>query len=143
MHWPDDSRWRRDLTPGDHELARTGLTFPHAFVNTCMCSPSRATLLTGRMPAEHGVVLTHTRGGARPTPASLAATVRRAAGRSIRDGVPVAKGLRSFVRLSVRTATGTPQREEPELSAKLPNLATLLRTAGNEVAYRGKWHLVA
>src|SRR3954451_596960 len=106
--------------PSHAELARTGVTFTRAFANTCMCSPSRATLLTGRMPAEHGVLLTHTRGGARPTPANLLATLRGAAGRSIRDGVPVARGLRSFARLSLRTATGTPQREEPELSSHLP-----------------------
>jgi arylsulfatase A-like enzyme len=43
--------------------------------------------------------------------------------------------------MSVRTVTGTPQRAEPELSARLPNLATLLRPAGYEVAYHGKWHL--
>jgi arylsulfatase A-like enzyme len=125
----------------DHELARTGLTFTQAFVNSCMCSPSRATLLTGRMPAEHGVVLTHTRGGARPTAAKLLATLQGAAGRSIRDGVGVTSGLHSLARMSVRTVTGTPQRSEPELSARLPNLATLLRPAGYEVAYRGKWHL--
>jgi choline-sulfatase len=141
MHWPDEPGWLANLTPNDAELARTGLTFTGAFVNSCMCSPSRATLLTGRMPAEHGVVLTHTRGGARPTPQNLLATIRGAAGRSIRDGVPIARGLQSFARISLRTATGTPQREEPELSPRLPNLATLLRKAGYEVAYRGKWHL--
>jgi arylsulfatase A-like enzyme len=141
MHWPDEPGWLASLTPNDAELARTGLTFTHAFVNTCMCSPSRATLLTGRMPAEHGVVLTHTRGGARPTPGRLFETVRAAAGRSIRDGVPVVAGLRSAARMGVRMATGTPQREEPELSHTLPNLATLLRPAGYEVAYRGKWHV--
>ena len=141
MHWPRDPGWMTGLMPNDTELARTGLTFTHAFVNTCMCSPSRATLLTGRVAAEHGVVLTHTRGGARPTPGRLLATVRGAAGRSFRDSVPVATGLRSIVRMSVRTATGGPQRSEPELSPRLPNLATLLRPAGYEVAYRGKWHL--
>jgi arylsulfatase A-like enzyme len=141
MHWPDRPGWLRDLTPNDAELRRTGLTFTQAFVNSCMCSPSRATLLTGRMPAEHGVLLTHTRGGARPTPVNLLATVAGAAGRSIRDGVPLARGLRSFARLSARSVIGTAQREEPELTARLPNLATLLRGAGYEVAYRGKWHL--
>jgi choline-sulfatase len=141
MHWPTDGGWLASLTPNDAELARTGLTFTRAFANTCMCSPSRATLLTGRMPAEHGVLLTHTRGGARPTPANLIATIRRAAGRSLRDRVPVATGLRSFARLSARTATGTTQRAEPELSPRLANLATLLRPAGYEVSYRGKWHL--
>ena len=141
MHWPDEPGWLDRLMPNDAEIRRTGLTFNRAFVNTCMCSPSRATLLTGRMPAEHGVLLTHTRGGARPTPANLVATVRGAAGRSLRDGIPLAAGLGNLARISLRTATGTPQRVEPELDARLPNLATLLRAAGYEVQYRGKWHL--
>lgn len=141
MHWPDDPGWLRSLMPAHHELARTGLTFTRAFTNTCMCSPSRATMLTGRMPAEHGVVLTHTRGGARPTGRNLAATLRAAAGRSIRDGVPPVTGTRAFGRMALRMATGTPQRDEPELRPGTPNLATLLRAAGYEVAYRGKWHL--
>ncbi|MGZ5315728.1 MAG: sulfatase-like hydrolase/transferase, partial [Solirubrobacterales bacterium] len=59
-HWPDDPGWLRELTPNDHALAATGLTFDNAFCNTAMCSPSRATLLTGTYPAQHGVTLTHT-----------------------------------------------------------------------------------
>jgi choline-sulfatase len=141
MHWPDDAGWLRGLMPANAELARTGVTFTRAFANSCMCSPSRATLLTGRMPAEHGVVLTHTRGGARPTPRNLVATAQAGAGRAMRDGVPPAAGLRAFSRMALRTVTGTPQRREPELRPEMPNLATLLRTAGYEVAYKGKWHL--
>ena len=127
--------------PSNAELARTGLSFTRAFVNSCMCSPSRATLFTGRMPAEHGVVLTHTRGGARPTPANLLATARAGAGRSVRDGVSPITGVRALSRMALRTATGTPQRAEPELRPQMPNLATLLRAAGYEVVYKGKWHL--
>ena len=59
-HWPDEPGWLRELTPNEHELASTGLTFRNAFCNSSMCSPSRATLLTGRYPAQHGVTLTHT-----------------------------------------------------------------------------------
>src|SRR5918998_1158687 len=106
MHWPQTPGWLAELMPNDAELARTGLTFSQAFVNSCMCSPSRATLLTGRMPAEHGVLLTHTYGGARPTPGNLLATVRAGAGRSVRDGVPPAKGMRSLGRMALRTTTG-------------------------------------
>ena len=141
MHWPEDSGWTAQLMPNDHELARTGLSFTHAFVNSCMCSPSRATLLTGRMPAEHGVLLTHTQGGARPTPGNLVATVRAGAGRSVRDGVPPQVGMRSLGRMVLRRATGAPRRAEPELQASTPNLATRLRAAGYEVVYKGKWHL--
>ena len=131
----------RELAPADAELRRTGLTFTQAFVNTCMCSPSRATLLTGLLPAGHGVTLTHTDGGARPTPARLAGVVASAATADRRDGVPPLLGLRNMGRMLLRSVTGTPQRAEPELSPATPNLATLLRAAGYHVAFKGKWHL--
>ena len=64
MHWPEDQEWLDDLMPADAELARTGVTFEETSIASCMCSPSRASLFTGRWPAEHGVDLTLTRGGA-------------------------------------------------------------------------------
>jgi len=106
-----------------------------------MCSPSRATLLTGLLPAGHGVTLTHTDGGARPTAARLAGVLAGALTADRRDGVPPLVGLRNLGRLALRSATGAPQRVEPELSPATPNLATLLRAAGYHVAIKGKWHL--
>jgi choline-sulfatase len=127
--------------PADAELARTGLTFTQGFVSTCMCSPSRASLLTGLLPAGHGVTLTHTDGGARPTPGRITGVIRDAATADRRDGVPQLLGLQNLGRLIVRSVTGTPQADEPELSPSTPNLATLLRAAGYHVAFKGKWHL--
>ena len=141
QHWPDNAGWLRSLTPADTELARTGLRFTQAFVNSCMCSPSRATMLTGLLPAGHGVTLTHTDRGARPTPANVLSVLRAAATADRRDGVPPAIGLRSVARMLGRSVTGTPQRDEPVLQPSTPNLATLLRAAGYHVAYKGKWHL--
>jgi len=43
-------------TPNIDRLARNGLHFSNAFVTTSLCSPSRATLLTGRPMRVHGVV---------------------------------------------------------------------------------------
>src|SRR5690349_2202911 len=113
QHWPDDAAWRRDLMPAGAELERTGLRFTEAFVNSCMCSPSRATLLTGLLPAGHGVTLTHTDGGARPTPRTIADVLRSAAAADRRDGVPVTQGLKALGRLLGRSVAGTPQRLEP------------------------------
>jgi choline-sulfatase len=141
QHWPDDPAWRRELMPTDAELARTGLTFTDAFVNSCMCSPSRATLLTGLLPAGHGVTLTHTDRGARASVRNIAAVVAGAVTADRQDGIPRARGMRNLGRLVTRSITGTPQRDEPELSPQTPNLATLLRAAGYHVAYKGKWHL--
>ena len=89
-HWPDEPGWLRSLMPNDAELARTGLSFKNAFCNTAMCSPSRATLLTGRYPAEHGVGLTLTGAALRPDPrntpsvaAAMAGILRRREARRV------------------------------------------------------------
>lgn len=42
-------------TPNIDQFARTGLRFLNAFVSTPICSPSRATLFTGRLPRQHGI----------------------------------------------------------------------------------------
>ena len=63
--------------PNDTELARTGLSFEKAFCNTAMCSPSRATLFTGRYPGEHGVGLTLTAADLRPDPRNTPSVVAR------------------------------------------------------------------
>jgi arylsulfatase A-like enzyme len=56
QHFPRD--WARRNLPGLTRLQRHGLTFENAFCNACMCSPSRATLMTGYFPAQHGVKYT-------------------------------------------------------------------------------------
>jgi arylsulfatase A-like enzyme len=42
-------------TPNLDRLAASGTRFDNFFVATPVCSPSRATLLTGRIPSQHGV----------------------------------------------------------------------------------------
>lgn len=42
-------------TPNIDRLAAAGVRFESFFVATPVCSPSRATLLTGRIPSQHGV----------------------------------------------------------------------------------------
>ena len=138
-HWPAESGWLRSLMPNDAELARTGLSFEQAFCNTAMCSPSRATLFTGRWPAEHGVDLTLTAADLRPDPRnapSVAATMGRVLARR---EAPARRALRAFARGAL--GLGESRGGETELPASLPNLATLLAARGYRVAYKGKWHL--
>ncbi len=42
-------------TPNLDRLAATGTQFDNFFVATPVCSPSRATLLTGQVPSQHGI----------------------------------------------------------------------------------------
>ena len=43
-------------TPHMDELAEKGIHFKNTFVTTALCSPSRATILTGQYMHSHGVV---------------------------------------------------------------------------------------
>lgn len=53
MHWP--AGWAEANLPSRNRLLNHGLQFTNAHCNTAACSPSRATLLTGLYPAQHGV----------------------------------------------------------------------------------------
>jgi len=53
QHFPPG--WAERNLPGMERLKRHGLAFERTFCNAAMCSPSRATLMTGFFPAQHGV----------------------------------------------------------------------------------------
>ena len=50
--------WTQKNLPGFTALQKNGITFTKAFTNACMCSPARATLMTGLFPAQHNVTAT-------------------------------------------------------------------------------------
>lgn len=97
MHFP--AGWEEENLPGITRLKANGVSFENAFCNAAMCSPSRASLLTGLYPAQHGVKYT------------------------IEESMP---------------DDAYPQ---VELSTDLVNLASVMKAAGYEMAYKGKWHL--
>lgn len=139
QHWPADPAWLEALTPNDAELRRTGMTFTHAFTATAMCSPSRATFLTGMYPSRHGVTLTMTEGDLWPDLKNAPPTLRAAARMAISGEIPRRRLARSFVRNALRL--GPKSGNEPELPPGIDTLATLLRQRGYHVALKGKWHL--
>lgn len=139
QHWPTDPAWLDALMPNDAELRRTGMNFTRAFIPTAMCSPCRASLLTGTFPSRHGVTLTMTRGDLFPDRRHARDTVRIAAGIAARGEVPPARVARAFGRGLLRM--GPRSGHEPELPVGTPTLGTRLRELGYRVALKGKWHL--
>jgi choline-sulfatase len=138
-HWPESPGWLEELMPNDADLARTGMTFTRAFCNTAMCSPSRATLFTGRYPAEHGVTLTLTGDELRPDLRNSPAVTRTMLGILRRSQAPARRVLTQYARGALRL--GPHSGNEAVLPKDMSNMATLLRDAGYTVAYKGKWHL--
>lgn len=139
MHWPDSNGWLAELMPADAELARTGASFTGACAASCMCSPSRASLLTGRWPAEHGVGLTLTQGGAKVVRRYGPSAVRGAL-RAVRRGeLKLRTALATIAKSAFRRPNGG--AGERELDPATPNLAQVLRRAGYKTVLKGKWHL--
>src|SRR3712207_5799280 len=129
MHWPDEPGWLKQLTPADHDIARTGLTFTDAICSSCMCSPSRASLFTGLYPTQHGVTLTHTEMGARPDPKNAPAALGTFAKNIQAGAVPRGKTAKAFPprRPGLGTQTG---ENEPGLAPETPRPARTPPAAG-------------
>ena len=126
--------------PNDAELRRTGMSFTRAFTATAMCSPSRATFLTGKYPSRHGVTLTMTQGDLFPDRANVPDVLRTVARLAVSGEVPRSRLANRFVK---RDAAARPQ-ERQRARAERPaptTLASLLRERGYHVAFKGKWHL--
>ena len=99
MHWPEG--WAEANLPARSRLLEHGLQFTNAQCNAAACSASRATLITGRYPTEHGV-----------------------------------KNL-----VTSDDPKDKVQRHLPVLPSNLPNLATVMASAGYRVVLKGKLHL--
>ncbi len=139
QHWPQDPAWLDQLMPQDAELRRTGVSFTRAFAATAMCSPSRATFLTGRYPSRHGVTLTMTAGDLFPDRRNVPDVLRTVAHLAATGEVPRDQLARRFVRGLLQL--GPKSGNEPELPAGFDTLGKLLRERGYHVAFKGKWHL--
>jgi len=61
QHFPEG--WEAENLPTLTKLKENGFSFDRAFCNSCMCTPSRATLFTGTYPAQHRATQTLTDGG--------------------------------------------------------------------------------
>ena len=118
LGWRDLSCYGSTLyeTPNIDRLASQGLRFTHAFTSSPLCSPTRASLLTGHHVARHGIT----------TPACHVPQVRLEA--TLPD-----------------RAAPSQRVVQPNTATRLPHETTtyaeVLRDAGYATAFMGKWHL--
>ena len=103
-------------TPNLERLAARGMTFTRAYSNSPLCSPTRASILTGQAVARHGSTAPK-----HHTPAKrLVASVAESA-------PPGNKALQT--------------ESVTRLDTRLPTLGKILRKSGYRTAHFGKWHL--
>jgi len=103
-------------TPNLEKLAARGMTFSNAYTNSPLCSPTRASVLTGQSPARHGSV----------NPVHHTKTIRLQP--SLRPNGPAGEKA-----IKVNSVT--------RLDNKLPTLGKLFKKANYQTAHFGKWHL--
>jgi arylsulfatase A-like enzyme len=119
LGWADTTLYGKTSlyeTPNIQRLAERGMTFSNAYAASPICSPTRASIMTGQNPARHGMT----------SPAAHLPDVRLKpiAGTS---GPPHQKCT------NVKSAT--------RLDPALPTLGKILKGAGYSTAHFGKWHL--
>ena len=103
-------------TPHIERLAERGMTFTRAYAASPLCSPTRASILTGLSPARTGI----TSPGCHLPQVSLEATV----------GATASPGKKAV-----------PPKPPTRLKTEHYTLAEALRDAGYATGHFGKWHL--
>ncbi|MEL6896352.1 MAG: sulfatase-like hydrolase/transferase, partial [Planctomycetota bacterium] len=119
LGWADTTLYghtRLYRTPNLQRLANRGMLFTRAYSNSPLCSPTRASLLTGQTPARHG-----------STAPQHHLPVKRMKA-SIKPNAPAGNK-------AVETESVT------RLDTTIPTLGKLIRQAGYRNAHFGKWHL--
>jgi choline-sulfatase len=115
-YWPEG--WEEENLPAMRRLKENGITFNRAYTNSCTCSPARVTMLTGLYPAQHGVTEVL----------------------EFDNSLRVVSDLTSDSPTS-SLALNIKERRQRGLTGNVQNLAKVLRTAGYNVIFKGKWHL--
>ncbi|EAZ79344.1 sulfatase [Algoriphagus machipongonensis] len=98
-------------TPNIDKVASKGMIFTNGYANSAVCSPSRASLMTGRFTAVHGIT----------------------------DwiGAPQGEAWRSYKRYSKLL----PAEYNHQLSKEITTLPEALKQEGYKTFFAGKWHL--
>jgi arylsulfatase A-like enzyme len=125
-YWPE--RWEEENLPAMRWLRENGMSFNRAITNSCTCSPARVTMLTGLYPAQHGV-----------TEVLEFDNIKR----FVEDvtGGPDATTPPTPQQVTQQVALNEKERRQQGMSSNLQNLGKILKTAGYNVIFKGKWHL--
>ena len=116
-YWPEG--WAEKNLPAMRWLKENGITFNRAYTNSCTCSPARVSMLTGLYPAQHGV-----------TEVLEFDNIARFA-----SDVTADQGSSQAVGMNAK------ERRQRGMTSNVQNLAKVLKTAGYNVIFKGKWHL--
>jgi choline-sulfatase len=117
-YWPEG--WEEKNLPATSWLRENGISFDRAYTNSCTCSPSRVTMLTGLYPAQHGVTEVLEFDNIQSVMSDLTAD----------QGSPIQQ-----LSLNIK------ERRQRGMPSNVQNLAKVLKTAGYNVIFKGKWHL--
>lgn len=118
LGWMDTSHYGSEFfeTPNVDRLGAEGMTFTDAYAASPLCSPTRASIMTGQYPARIGIT----------APACHAEEER------LDDGVPLEGSPEQRV---------VPNRSATRLSTDHHTLAEALSDEGYTTGHFGKWHL--
>ena len=119
LGWADTTLYGKTSlyeTPNIGRFAARGMTFSNAYSASPICSPTRASIMSGQNPARHGMI----------QPVGHGPEVRFVATEG-KTGHPHHKST------NVQSAT--------RLDPSIPTLAQVLKDAGYATAHFGKWHL--
>jgi len=125
-YWPE--RWEKENLPAMQWLRENGMSFNRAITNSCTCSPARVTMLTGLYPAQHGVteVLEFD---------NITRIIEDVTGGPDAEQKPAPQQVTQALSLNIK------ERRQQGMSPNLQNLGKILKTAGYDVVFKGKWHL--
>ncbi len=119
LGWADTTLYGKTSlyeTPNLERLAKRGMTFSRAYSNSPLCSPTRASIMTGQTPARHGSTAPQ-----HHLPKALFKAELKKSAPAGNKAIETESALR--------------------LDTKLPTLGKLVKKAGYATAHFGKWHL--
>lgn len=123
-YWP--AGWEEENLPAMRRLRSNGMSFSRGHTNSCTCSPARVTLFTGLYPAQHGAI--------EVLEFDNMSDIDEEIAEGVQSGGLTGQQINKLI-------TGVKERRQRGLSSQMQNMAKMMKSAGYNVIYKGKWHL--